>query len=220
MFFVCYLIFISFVFFFFFNDTATTEIYTLSLHDALPISCAPLPGGEPGHDLDGAVPVTRRATHAYDGAPGAGSARPARTARTVSATVRIAARYSSDPRLTRATPSSASRGSACRPGMNTTFSGAPQFSASAAIDSSSPTPGTNTPSAPAFVYASARLSAAAIRSSSVPRSDPSHQLGHRGRVVAVPALQVDAHQRRQPGQRLRECERLVPRRRRAVRLPR
>ena len=24
-------------FFFFFNDTATTEIYTLSLHDALPI---------------------------------------------------------------------------------------------------------------------------------------------------------------------------------------
>src|SRR5258708_12634887 len=27
------------VIFFFFNDTATTEIYTLSLHDALPISC-------------------------------------------------------------------------------------------------------------------------------------------------------------------------------------
>src|SRR2546421_2104903 len=27
-------------FFFFFNDTATTEIYTLSLHDALPI-CGP-----------------------------------------------------------------------------------------------------------------------------------------------------------------------------------
>src|SRR2546430_12981939 len=27
------------LFFFFFNDTATTEIYTLSLHDALPISC-------------------------------------------------------------------------------------------------------------------------------------------------------------------------------------
>src|SRR5260370_42187597 len=25
--------------FFFFNDTATTEIYTLSLHDALPIFC-------------------------------------------------------------------------------------------------------------------------------------------------------------------------------------
>src|SRR2546430_17659771 len=28
--------------FFFFNDTATTEIYTLSLHDALPISVEPL----------------------------------------------------------------------------------------------------------------------------------------------------------------------------------
>src|SRR5258708_31871191 len=27
-----------YIFFFFFNDTATTEIYTLSLHDALPIS--------------------------------------------------------------------------------------------------------------------------------------------------------------------------------------
>src|SRR3712207_6948607 len=27
-----------FVLFFFFNDTSTTEIYTLSLHDALPIS--------------------------------------------------------------------------------------------------------------------------------------------------------------------------------------
>src|SRR3712207_9266136 len=27
-------------YFFFFNDTATTEIYTLSLHDALPISSA------------------------------------------------------------------------------------------------------------------------------------------------------------------------------------
>src|SRR6202522_3112585 len=31
--------------FFFFNDTATTEIYTLSLHDALPIS--PLPPRRP-----------------------------------------------------------------------------------------------------------------------------------------------------------------------------
>src|SRR5215217_2948140 len=30
------LIYFSFIFFFF-NDTATTEIYTLSLHDALPI---------------------------------------------------------------------------------------------------------------------------------------------------------------------------------------
>src|SRR2546422_2609934 len=30
--------YISIFYFFFFNDTATTEIYTLSLHDALPIS--------------------------------------------------------------------------------------------------------------------------------------------------------------------------------------
>src|SRR5256885_7251023 len=39
-------------FFFFFNDTATTEIYTLSLHDALPIS--PARGGGP--DPDGRHP--------------------------------------------------------------------------------------------------------------------------------------------------------------------
>src|SRR2546430_17663297 len=31
----------SISFFFFFNDTATTEIYTLSLHDALPILSRP-----------------------------------------------------------------------------------------------------------------------------------------------------------------------------------
>src|SRR3712207_8221291 len=30
-------LFVLIYFFFFFNDTATTEIYTLSLHDALPI---------------------------------------------------------------------------------------------------------------------------------------------------------------------------------------
>src|SRR6266511_4492024 len=38
------LTFLFLCFFFFFNDTATTEIYTLSLHDALPISSrAPSP---------------------------------------------------------------------------------------------------------------------------------------------------------------------------------
>src|SRR5579884_4529457 len=37
LFFFLLLLFVLFVFFFF-NDTATTEIYTLSLHDALPIS--------------------------------------------------------------------------------------------------------------------------------------------------------------------------------------
>src|SRR5215510_15352036 len=35
-------------FYFFFNDTATTEIYTLSLHDALPISLRRLFAGELG----------------------------------------------------------------------------------------------------------------------------------------------------------------------------
>src|SRR5256885_6944389 len=34
-------IFYRVMFFFFFNDTATTEIYTLSLHDALPILQSP-----------------------------------------------------------------------------------------------------------------------------------------------------------------------------------
>src|SRR2546427_4595059 len=33
--------------FFFFNDTATTEIYTLSLHDALPISASQAPPPNP-----------------------------------------------------------------------------------------------------------------------------------------------------------------------------
>src|SRR2546427_7851162 len=37
------------VFFFFFNDTATTEIYTLSLHDALPISATSRPVTSTGH---------------------------------------------------------------------------------------------------------------------------------------------------------------------------
>src|SRR3982750_4974066 len=35
-------VFPSLTLFFFFNDTATTEIYTLSLHDALPISSCSL----------------------------------------------------------------------------------------------------------------------------------------------------------------------------------
>src|SRR3712207_9427856 len=38
----------SHLLFFFFNDTATTEIYTLSLHDALPISAtSPWTAGPP-----------------------------------------------------------------------------------------------------------------------------------------------------------------------------
>src|SRR2546422_3074339 len=46
--------------FFFFNDTATTEIYTLSLHDALPIS-RPRRWRRLGHDL-GVHPSRQRAS--------------------------------------------------------------------------------------------------------------------------------------------------------------
>src|SRR5258708_21390999 len=40
-----------FLLFFFFNDTATTEIYTLSLHDALPILPAATPARTPSASL-------------------------------------------------------------------------------------------------------------------------------------------------------------------------
>src|SRR3712207_9508789 len=42
------------LYFFFFNDTATTEIYTLSLHDALPISQRPGEDPAVGHQRPGA----------------------------------------------------------------------------------------------------------------------------------------------------------------------
>src|SRR5258707_3971926 len=54
--------------FFFFNDTATTEIYTLSLHDALPISgrvdrLTPLvPAGRAGTAEEVAPTVDRKST--------------------------------------------------------------------------------------------------------------------------------------------------------------
>src|SRR6266511_6333824 len=47
--------------FFFFNDTATTEIYTLSLHDALPIS--------PGHGRAGWRAPGRRGPGGSAGTP-------------------------------------------------------------------------------------------------------------------------------------------------------
>src|SRR2546429_4420042 len=50
--------------FFFFNDTATTEIYTLSLHDALPIY-VPAEGSRPRED-DGADFVGDRAKSVAD----------------------------------------------------------------------------------------------------------------------------------------------------------
>src|SRR5256885_5128453 len=54
---------LSVLLFFFFNDTATTEIYTLSLHDALPIygtlPLAPGHGKPPVHHLHAAVCLRR-----------------------------------------------------------------------------------------------------------------------------------------------------------------
>src|SRR2546422_4048647 len=44
--------------FFFFNDTATTEIYTLSLHDALPISTR-----QPRWGARGAPPPLKKVDH-------------------------------------------------------------------------------------------------------------------------------------------------------------
>src|SRR5256885_15855042 len=56
-----------FVIFFFFNDTATTEIYTLSLHDALPISAdgGGLAGGQPVEPAG--PPACRRAARGLAG---------------------------------------------------------------------------------------------------------------------------------------------------------
>src|SRR3712207_9281242 len=60
--------------FFFFNDTATTEIYTLSLHDALPISGQAFAAGLVAQDVQDALleevgrwplcPLCADATHA------------------------------------------------------------------------------------------------------------------------------------------------------------
>src|SRR2546430_15140619 len=57
--------------FFFFNDTATTEIYTLSLHDALPISTMTLEG------KSGLLPY-RANTAFWGSAAGASAAKPER----------------------------------------------------------------------------------------------------------------------------------------------
>src|SRR5437867_13427853 len=56
----------SFIYFFFFNDTATTEIYTLSLHDALPISQLAhrplLPGSPHLHTQRASQAIDRKST--------------------------------------------------------------------------------------------------------------------------------------------------------------
>src|SRR2546430_11846504 len=56
--------------FFFFNDTATTEIYTLSLHDALPISLPPH-GRRPRSAARGPCPPLHRRTRDRGGRHGA-----------------------------------------------------------------------------------------------------------------------------------------------------
>src|SRR5256885_8886740 len=73
--------------FFFFNDTATTEIYTLSLHDALPIYRGRLGGqagavlGQPGPGRYAGHAVAHGRTGLASGAgrcqPGLGGAGPA-----------------------------------------------------------------------------------------------------------------------------------------------
>src|SRR3989442_6373157 len=52
-----WLLHVSVFFFFFFNDTATTEIYTLSLHDALPISAGGARARAAGASADRAEPA-------------------------------------------------------------------------------------------------------------------------------------------------------------------
>src|SRR5260370_15936339 len=57
-------------FFFFFNDTATTEIYTLSLHDALPISAAVFHLGvrQSENGLDGHAWIESDGARMFEGA--------------------------------------------------------------------------------------------------------------------------------------------------------
>src|SRR5947209_20439846 len=61
MIYLYYLLLVRSLIYFFFNDTATTEIYTLSLHDALPI-CGGA-AGPPGRDGGLATGVRRVAGH-------------------------------------------------------------------------------------------------------------------------------------------------------------
>src|SRR5438067_5412232 len=53
-------------FLFFFNDTPTTEIYTLSLHDALPISTCRSGIGSGGRRRSRSAPIARRSASSQD----------------------------------------------------------------------------------------------------------------------------------------------------------
>src|SRR5258706_3248449 len=72
---------------FFFNDTATTEIYTLSLHDALPI-CAAL------NSLNGAILSIGNGTWSSSG-----------TMNLTNATVNLGGNFTQDRKITRLTSS-------------------------------------------------------------------------------------------------------------------
>src|SRR5260221_7820655 len=66
--------------FFFFNDTATTEIYTLSLHDALPISPRLAgPRGRPGRGAVHGPRLRERPRRRVQEGEGRGQARPPRS---------------------------------------------------------------------------------------------------------------------------------------------
>src|SRR2546430_16398007 len=65
--------------FFFFNDTATTEIYTLSLHDALPIYAPRAAAvGDPGRATQPHPAAPRPLRRRVRGAPGPDGPRPGR----------------------------------------------------------------------------------------------------------------------------------------------
>src|SRR6266536_6065799 len=67
----CLLFFVSF---FFLNDTATTEIYTLSLHDALPIRPVMLPSRTENEQSSSAVSPPNRLASPSSSRSGRGSA--------------------------------------------------------------------------------------------------------------------------------------------------
>src|SRR6266540_923476 len=109
MFHICLL---SFIIVFFFNDTATTEIYTLSLHDALPISLAA--AGENRRPPSRPLPRRARSRRHPHGA--AGGRRPANRSRR-----RRAARASLAARLRALTSNKTSSRSRFRPLHRVTF---------------------------------------------------------------------------------------------------
>src|SRR5215469_18877532 len=67
-----YVFVISITFIFFFNDTATTEIYTLSLHDALPICVHPDQQFTvcPGENGNGCHQISEQYECSHDGGNG------------------------------------------------------------------------------------------------------------------------------------------------------